>query len=202
MRDINKNPENQHSPLQKVFERYNQEAYLSIISNRHDSFCLGDHYVKAGWLKHGQDEKIRSITHNAVNPESIKEAEDFKPCMEAQSRKTLCMIVSAILCDTFWSMSLKYWLKWRWFYYVRRYDNDELKNVIAASFLLRNHAEQWLDVERANLENLKKYKWLFITKSWLFGLVRCRNYEYLWCQTKAQLDLIASEKDYTKYKNI
>ena len=110
------------------------------------------------------------------------------------------MIVSAIICDSFWSMALRYWLVWRWLYYVRRFDNYELESVISASFFYRNHAEQFFNTESQNLDNLKRYKWLFETKSWLFGLVRCRDYEYLWHYTKAQLDFMANGKDYTKYK--
>ncbi len=201
MRDIHNNYEHDQKKMQDAIESYRQRTYLSIISNEHDFFCFGNSYVKVGWLKYGQDAMILSITHNAVNPEMIKEAEYFKPCIEAQDRKTMCKIVSAILCDTFWRMTLKYWLMWRWFYYVRRHESDELENIIAISFLQRNHAEQFFNTESQNLENLKRYKWLYETKSWLFGLVRCQNYEYLWCQTKAQLDLMASEKYLTKYKN-
>ncbi len=191
MRYLQKNYEYDQKKLQDAIDSHRKSTYLSIISNGYD-FRLENSYIKVGWLKFGQDKKIFSITNNTVNFETLKEA-DFKPFIEAQNRKTLCRIVSAIICDSFWSMALKYWLVWRWLYYVRRLDNYELESVISASFFYRNHAQKYLNSE-TNLENLKRLKWLFETKSWLFGLVRCKDYEYLWCFTKAQFDLMASLK--------
>ena len=34
------------------------------------------------------------------------------------------------LLDGYWKMKLRYWLLWRWFYYVRQYDDDDLREVL------------------------------------------------------------------------
>ncbi len=38
------------------------------------------------------------------------------------------------LTPDYWKRKLTYWFRWRWFYYIRQYDNAQLQPIISAGF--------------------------------------------------------------------
>ena len=46
--------------------------------------------------------------------------------------KLACKVAAAILLDGFFTMRLKWWYLWRWFYYVRQYDVEQLNELLSA----------------------------------------------------------------------
>lgn len=50
---------------------------------------------------------------------------------EGQSSKDSCKCVAAAWLNGFFSLNLFYWFVWRWFYYIRQYNEIELQDAIA-----------------------------------------------------------------------
>ena len=49
---------------------------------------------------------------------------------EGNDDKQSCMCASLMVLNGFWSIKLLYWLKWRWFYYVKQYNETELTELL------------------------------------------------------------------------
>ena len=45
---------------------------------------------------------------------------------EGNDNKVLCQSAALIILNGFWKCHLFYWFVWRWFYYVRQYNSEEL----------------------------------------------------------------------------
>lgn len=45
---------------------------------------------------------------------------------EGNDNKVLCQSAALIVLNGFWKCHLLYWFLWRWFYYVRQYNAEEL----------------------------------------------------------------------------
>jgi len=45
---------------------------------------------------------------------------------EGNDNKVLCQSAALIVLNGFWKCHLLYWFVWRWFYYVRQYNAEEL----------------------------------------------------------------------------
>ena len=46
--------------------------------------------------------------------------------------KLACKAAAIYVTPGFLSLKLKYWFLWRWFYYVRQYDNSQLQPILSA----------------------------------------------------------------------
>ena len=46
--------------------------------------------------------------------------------------KLACKAAAIYITPGFFRLKLKYWLLWRWFYYVRQYDNSQLQPILSA----------------------------------------------------------------------
>lgn len=67
---------------------------------------------KVRWLKRGTMRKITSITLGKDND------------------KQSCKVCACILLNGFWSILFFYWIYWRWLYYIKQYDEDQLSPII------------------------------------------------------------------------
>ena len=45
---------------------------------------------------------------------------------EGNDNKVLCQCAALIVLNGFWKCHLLYWILWRWFYYIRQYNSEEL----------------------------------------------------------------------------
>ena len=50
---------------------------------------------------------------------------------QSDDTKDSCKCVAAAWLNGFFSLRLLYWIVWRWFYYIRQYNEDELGNAIS-----------------------------------------------------------------------
>jgi hypothetical protein len=46
------------------------------------------------------------------------------------SDKNNCKVAACIILNGLWSIKLRYWFLWRWFYYVREYTDEQLAPII------------------------------------------------------------------------
>lgn len=46
--------------------------------------------------------------------------------------KLACKAAAIYVTPGFFTLKLKYWFLWRWFYYIRQYDNSQLQPILSA----------------------------------------------------------------------
>ena len=44
--------------------------------------------------------------------------------------KTKEAILALMVLDGFWAIKLRYWMLWRWFYYIKQYGEEELTDLL------------------------------------------------------------------------
>lgn len=44
--------------------------------------------------------------------------------------KLCCKAAAVIVLNDYWLLKLKYWFQWRWFYYIRQYDCEQLRPIL------------------------------------------------------------------------
>ena len=93
-----------------------QQLYLSLISNDGEEVEIlrTKKKYKIRWLKNGQLEKLTSEVMDAI----------LEDC------KLACKASAIIILDGYWKLKFRYWFLWRWFYYIRQYDNIQLSKIL------------------------------------------------------------------------
>ena len=124
-------PETKEQPLKQP-ETETQELYLSMINNDAEevSILRTKKKYKIRWLKNGQLEKLtRLLLHKkSVDKKDESETDIFS---EILSDVKLCSKAAAIIIlDGYWKLKFRYWFLWRWFYYVKQYDNIQLAPIL------------------------------------------------------------------------
>ena len=111
-----------------------QQVYLSLISNDAEEVQIlrTKKKYKVRWLKNGQLEKLtRLLLHKkSVDEEKTTGSEVLDEILE--DTKLACKAAAIILLDGYWKIKFRYPLLWRWFYYVKQYDNIQLAPILDA----------------------------------------------------------------------
>lgn len=109
-----------------------QQLYLSMISNEADEVGIlrTNKKYKIRWLKNGQLDKL---TRLLLHPKTLDENKTTG--MEVmdeilEDTKLACKAAAIIILDGYWKLKFRYWYLWRWFYYVRQYDNIQLHKIL------------------------------------------------------------------------
>ena len=109
-----------------------QQIYLSLISN--DAEVVGilrtKKKYKIRWLKNGQLEKLsRLLLHKKTIDEKTTTGSDVMDAI-LEDNRLACKAAAIIILDGYWKIKFRYWWLWRWFYYVRQYDNIQLHDIL------------------------------------------------------------------------
>lgn len=111
-----------------------QQIYLSLISNDAEEVQIlrTKKKYKVRWLKNGQLEKLtRLLLHKkTIDEEKTTGSEVLDEILE--DTKLACKAAAIILLDGYWKIKFRYPLLWRWFYYVKQYDNIQLAPILDA----------------------------------------------------------------------
>ena len=111
-----------------------QQIYLSLISNDAEEVQIlrTKKKYKVRWLKNGQLEKLtRLLLHKkTIDEEKTTGSEVLDEILE--DTKLACKAAAIILLDGYWKIKFCYPLLWRWFYYVKQYDNIQLAPILDA----------------------------------------------------------------------
>lgn len=111
-----------------------QQLYLSLISNDAEEVEIlrTKKKYKIRWLKNGQLEKLtRLLLHKkSIDEEKTTGSDVLDEILE--DTKLACKAAAIILLDGYWKIKFRYWLLWRWFYYVKQYDNIQLAPILDA----------------------------------------------------------------------
>lgn len=84
------------------------------------------------WLKYGQLSKLSKllIRKHDVDNKDVGESALSKVDMIIGDSKLACKASAIYVLNGFWTLHLKYWFLWRWFYYVRQYDYAQLTPIL------------------------------------------------------------------------
>lgn len=84
------------------------------------------------WLKYGQLSKLSKllIRKHDVDNKDVDESVLSKVDMIIGDSKLACKASAIYVLNGFWTLHLKYWFLWRWFYYVRQYDYAQLAPIL------------------------------------------------------------------------
>lgn len=187
--DKNQNYTQDRERVKKAISAYKERLYLSVISNDKSQVKIGESFANVGWLKFGQIDAMVQFTDRDVDEEKLL------PSLEVFDTKTICKIAAICFCDTFWKIKIKYPVLWRWYYYFCHYGHKELSELITFVCQMKTFLPKELisDGDEVNLAQLDS-KWLYEPKKFLFGLIRCNEYEFDWVLTFAQLSLLSLKK--------
>ena len=109
-----------------------QQIYLSLINNDAEEVEIlrTKKKYKIRWLKNGQLEKLtRLLLHKkSVDENKTTGSEVYDAILE--DTKLACKASAIIILDGYWKLKFRYWFLWRWFYYIRQYDNIQLQRIL------------------------------------------------------------------------
>ncbi len=109
-----------------------QQLYLALVNNDADEVEIlrTKKRYKIRWLKNGQLERLTRLLLHAESKEKKKTtgSEVFDEIRD--DLKLACKAAAIIILDGYWKLKFRYWYLWRWFYYVRQYDNIQLDPIL------------------------------------------------------------------------
>ena len=109
-----------------------QQIYLSLISNDAEEVGIlrTKKKYKIRWLKNGQLEKLsRLLLHKKTIDETTTTGSEVMDAI-LEDNKLACKAAAIIILDGYWKRKFRYWWLWRWFYYIRQYDNIQLHEIL------------------------------------------------------------------------
>ena len=109
-----------------------QRAYVSIRDNDATVVqILGTRKkYKIRWLKNGQIEKLSRLLIRKEDSDEKDGTKDSVLDAVLADTKIACKAAAIAILDGYWKIKFCYWFLWRWFYYVRQYDNEQLQPII------------------------------------------------------------------------
>jgi len=109
-----------------------QHLYMSMVNNDADEVTIlrTKKKYKIRWLKNGQLEKLSRLLLHKKEVDNGKTTGDDVLDAILEDSKLACKAAAIIILDGYWKIKLRYWILWRWFYYVKQYDNIQLDPVL------------------------------------------------------------------------
>lgn len=108
-----------------------QRLYQDLIDNRSSevSILRTKKKYKVRWLKNGQLEKLSLLLmHNEPKSDKTTGSDVLDEILA--DCKLACKASAIILLDGYWKLKFNYWWLWRWFYYIKQYDNIQLQPIL------------------------------------------------------------------------
>lgn len=82
------------------------------------------------WLKYGQLNKLSKLLVGKHNKDNDDNADEAVLDTLIRDSKLACKAAAIYVTNGFWSLHLRYWFLWRWFYYVKQYDPVQLSPIL------------------------------------------------------------------------
>lgn len=83
---------------------------------------------KIHWLKPAQIEKLARLLVRKGKEDKDDESDALTDILH--DAKIGCKAAAIYILNGFWSLKFKYWFLWRWFYYIRQYDNSQIMEIL------------------------------------------------------------------------
>ena len=87
---------------------------------------------KIRWLKNGQINKLSRLLIRKSDTDDKDGQNDSPLDAVLDDTKLACKAAAIYILDGYWKLKFRYWFLWRWFYYIRQYDNDQLQPLLDA----------------------------------------------------------------------
>ena len=139
-----------------------QREYVSIRDN--DATVVSvlgtKKKYKIRWLKNGQIDRLSRLLIRKGETDDKDGQNDSPLDAIIDDSKLACKASAIYILDGYWKLKFRYWFLWRWFYYIRQYDNVQLqelldegkKKVPLTQFLMTSMS---LTAARATLMNMR-----------------------------------------------
>ena len=85
---------------------------------------------KIRWLKNGQINKLSRLLIRKSDTDDKDGQNDSPLDAVLDDTKLACKAAAIYILDGYWKLKFRYWFLWRWFYYIRQYDNDQLQPIL------------------------------------------------------------------------
>jgi hypothetical protein len=85
---------------------------------------------KLRWLKNGQIEKLSRLLIRKSDTDDKDGANDNPLDAVLDDSKLACKAAAIYILDGYWKLKFRYWYLWRWFYYIREYENSQLQEIL------------------------------------------------------------------------
>ena len=85
---------------------------------------------KIRWLKNGQIDKLSRLLIRKGDTDDKDGEKDNALDQIIEDSKIACKAAAIYILDGFWKLKFRYWFLWRWFYYIRQYDNVQLQALL------------------------------------------------------------------------
>lgn len=85
---------------------------------------------KIRWLKNGQIERLSRLLIRKGDTDNEDGKKDNALDAILEDSKIACRAAAIIILDGYWKLKFRYWFLWRWFYYIRQYDNVQLQDLL------------------------------------------------------------------------
>ena len=85
---------------------------------------------KIRWLKNGQIDKLSRLLIRKGDTDDKDGKEDNPLDAVLTDGKLACKAAAIYILDGYWKLKFRYWFLWRWFYYIRQYDNIQLQELL------------------------------------------------------------------------
>ena len=84
---------------------------------------------KIRWLKNGQIDRLSRLLIRKADTDD-KDGDDSPLDAILDDTKLACKAAAIYVLDGYWKLKFRYWYLWRWFYYIRQYDNMQLQELL------------------------------------------------------------------------
>ena len=109
-----------------------QREYVSIRDN--DATVVSvlgtKKKYKIRWLKKGQIEKLSRLLIRKGDTDDKDGTKDSPLDAIMEDSKLSCKAAAIYILDGYWKLKFRYWFLWRWFYYIRQYDDIQLQEIL------------------------------------------------------------------------
>lgn len=106
-----------------------QRAYVSLRDNTATVVHIRKKKYRLKWAHNGQISKLSKLLISGKTSEETPTTEDILNDIESSS-KLACKAAAVYILDGYWKLKFRYWYLWRWFYYIRQYDDADLREVL------------------------------------------------------------------------
>lgn len=109
-----------------------QRIYSSLIENKPTVVTVmgTKKKYKMRWLKNGQLRKLSILLLGNKKAESDKTTSSEILDSFLTDNKLACKAAAIYLLDGYWKIKFFYSFLWRWFYYIKQYDNIQLQPIL------------------------------------------------------------------------
>ena len=109
-----------------------QRTYTSIRDNDATvvSILGTKKKYKIRWLKNGQIDKLSRLLIRKGDTDNEDGTKDNALDAILEDSKLACKAAAIYILDGYWKIRFRYWYLWRWFYYIRQYDNVQLQELL------------------------------------------------------------------------